>query len=202
VAARRQPVGVITLSRQIGAGETTIAPAVAERLGWECVDHKILDREVEETGLILPYVVHYDERLPGRIDAWGHPDEAERYFAALRRIAATFAAVGKVVLVGRGANFLLGEADALHFRLIADMPYRIRRVMEVRWVNEGPAKEIIARSDRDRAEFVRHYFKADWDDPVHYHAVLNTSMMGMETVVDRIVDAASDRWNLRKEPVL
>lgn len=36
-----------TILQQIGAGETTIAPAVAERLGWECIDRQILDREAE-----------------------------------------------------------------------------------------------------------------------------------------------------------
>src|SRR5438067_13378941 len=133
-------MGMITISRQIGAGETTIAPAVAKELGWQCVDQQILDREIEETGITLPYVLHYDERIPGRIEAWRHPHEAEKYFHALRRIMGELARQGDVVIVGRGANFFLKEADALHFRLIADMAFRIRRVMEVRWVNEGPAR--------------------------------------------------------------
>lgn len=187
-------VGVITISREIGAGETTVAPAVAERLGWECIDHRILDREVEETGIILPHVFHYDERVPGTIEAWRHPNETEKYFAALKRIMEEFAAKGDVVIVGRGANFILSNYDVLHYRLIADMPFRIRRVMEARWVNEGPARAIISDSDRDRAEFVRHYFHADWADPLHYHAVLNTSKLGVETVVERLVTAARARW--------
>lgn len=189
-------MGIITISRQIGAGETTIAPAVAERLGWECVDRQILDREVAETGIALPYVVHYDERAPGRVEGGRHSVDSERYFAALQRILRSYADTGNVVIVGRGANFILKDYDALHYRLIADMPYRIRRVMEVRWVNEGPARDIIAQSDRDRAEFVRHYFGADVNSPEHYHAVLNTSMMGIDTAVERIVAAARDRWNL------
>lgn len=189
-------MGIITISREIGAGETAIAPVVAERLGWECVDHKIIDREVEETGITLPYVIHYDERVPGLGDSWRRPGEAERYFEALRRIVGEYAARGNVVIVGRGANFLLAEADALHFRLIADMPYRVRRVMEGRWVNEGPARAIIAESDHDRGAFAQRFFKADWTAPVHYHAVYNTSRLGIETVVDRMVSMARERWGL------
>ncbi len=193
-------MGIITISRQIGAGETTIAPAVAERLGWECIDHKILDREVEETGIKLPYVVHYDEHAPGLLESWQHPQEAERYFHALTRIMKEFADQDNVVIVGRGANFILKEYDALHFRLVADMAFRIRRVMEVRWVNEGPAREIIRQSDHDRAAFHRHYFKADWDDPLHYHAVLNTSKLGIEATIERILAAAELHWpELEKE---
>lgn len=187
-------MGIITISRQIGAGETTIAPAVAKQLAWTCVDNEILDREVEETEIAMPYVVHFDERIPGKIEAWRHPQEADKYFYALKRIMEEFAEQGNAVIVGRGANFLLADKDALHFRLIADMPFRIRRVMEVRWVNDGPARDIIAQSDKDRSEFIRHYFHADWDNPEHYHAVLNTSKLGIDTVIERMVAAAKSRW--------
>lgn len=193
-------MGIITISRQLGAGETTIAPAVAQRLGWECVDRQILDREVEETGIALPYVVHCDERSPVRGEKGRGTLDSDRYFSALQRILESYAQKGDVVIVGRGANFILKDYDALHYRLIADLPYRIRRVMEVRWVNEAPAREIIAQNDRDRAEFVRHYFGADVNSPEHYHVVFNTSMLGIETVIDRIVAAARDRWNLPAEP--
>ena len=187
-------MGIITISRQIGAGETAIAPAVAERLGWEYVDHKILDREVEETGIRLPCVVHYDEYAPGLLESWQHPYEAEKYFQALRRIMEAYAAQGNVVIVGRGGNFLLKDADALHVRLVADMAFRIMRVMEVRWVNEGPARAIIRQSDDDRAAFFRHYFQADGSDPLHYDCVLNTSRIGTAGAVDTIVEAARQRW--------
>lgn len=192
-------MGIITISRQIGAGETTIAPEVARRLGWECLDRKLLDRLVAETGISLPYVAHYDERIPGKIEAWRHPGETEKYFQVLRRILQEYAQKGNAVIVGRGGNFFLRDADALHYRLIAPLPFRIQRVMEVRWVNEGPARETIAQSDRDRAEFIQHYFRADWDNPEHYHAVLNTARLGIETVTEWIVEAARRRWGASDE---
>jgi cytidylate kinase len=187
-------MGVITISRQIGAGETSIAPAVAEQLGWECIDNKLLDREVEETGVTLPSVTHYDEHVPGLLESWQHPHEAEKYFHALRRIVEEYAAKGNVVIVGRGGNFILEEAEALHVRLVADMAFRIQRVMEIRWVNEGPAREIIRQTDHDRAAFHRHYFKADWEDPLRYHMVLNPSRLGIEGAIETLVAAARVRW--------
>lgn len=190
-------MGVITISRQLGAGETSIAPAVAERLGWEYVDHNLLDRAVEETGSTLPRVVHFDERAPGLLESWQHPFEADKYFHALKRIFQEYAKKGDVILVGRGGNFLLKDADALHVRLVADMAFRIQRVMEIRWVNEGPAREIIRQSDHDRAAFHRHYFHADWDDPLNYHLVCNTSRLGISTVIELLVAVAHMRWGIR-----
>ncbi len=163
-------MGIITISRQIGAGETTIAPAVAEKLGWECVDNKLLDRQVEETGIKLPDVVHHDEHAPGILESWQRPREAERYFQALRKIVMEYAEHGNVVIVGRGANFILSDADAIHSRLIADMPSRIRRVMDIRWVNDGPAREIIRQSDHDRAG-IRNDLGTFRPDSQVYHSV-------------------------------
>ena len=190
-------MGVITISRQIGAGETTIAPTVASRLGWECIDRKLLDREMDETGINV--VSHYDERDPGVIESWQHPLYAGKYFQALERLVAEYASQGNVILVGRGANFLLKEKDALHVRLVADMPFRIQRVMELRWVNEQPARDIIAQSDRDRLTFCKHHFKEDWNDPIHYDLALNTAKVGIENAVELIVSAAHLRWPAQVE---
>ncbi len=189
-------MGIITISRQIGAGESAVARAVAEELGWECADKQILNKEVENTGVKLPYVIHFDERLPEKGEAPPNINDHEIYFKALQTIIMEYADKGNVVIVGRGANFILKDYDALHYRLIADLPYRIRRVMETRWVNEGPARYIIEQNDKDRASFIRRYFQADWEDPVHYHAVLNTSKLGLDTVIERIVAAAKSHWSL------
>jgi cytidylate kinase len=187
-------LGIITISRQIGAGETAIAPAVAERLGWECIDKTLLDREVEETGVAMPYVMHHDEHVPGFVESWQHPREAAKYFGAVKRVVREFADRGNIVIVGRGATWLLDKYDALHVRLIADMGFRLDRVMENRWVNEGPAREIIRQSDRDKAAYYRHFFDLDWSDPLHYHLVLNSSKLGIARTVDGLVAAARLRW--------
>src|SRR5262249_14197338 len=144
------------LAHEVASVEETVAKLQAQPLPESVI------REVEETGITMPYVVHYDEHAPGLLETWQHPHEAEKYVHALKRIMEEYAAKGNAILVGRGAHFILKDADALHIRLVADMSYRIQRVMEVRWVNEAPAKEIIRQNDHDRAAFHRHYFRADW----------------------------------------
>lgn len=176
-------MGIITISRQLGAGDTVVAQAVAQRLGWECVDKQFFHQQVAAAGVAL---------ITG--------GERERYFMAIRRMVEDYAARGNMVILGRGANFVLKGRDALHFRLIADMPSRITRVMQARWVAEDRAAEIIAESDRDRAEFVQLCFHADVNAAEHYHAVLNTGLLGVDTVVERIVGMALDRWGHEWEP--
>jgi cytidylate kinase len=185
---------VICISRQIGAGETTIAPALAERLGWRCIDHQILDREVAETGAGLPTITHFDEHAPGLIESWAHPHEAERYFHALKRIMHEYAEEGNVILVGRGSGFILRGTDQLHVRLIAEMPFRLRRVMEIRWASEQHAHEIIRHNDHDRAQFHRRFLNVDWNDPLCYDLVIPTSTLGIERSIDLLAAVARDRW--------
>jgi cytidylate kinase len=187
-------MGIITISRQIGAGETTIAPAVAEALGWKCIDHQILDRQVAQTGASLPRITHFDEYAPGLIESWTHPNEAERYFRALKSIVAEYAESGNVVLVGRGGGVLLSGSDSLHVRLIADLPFRLLRVMEIRWASEHRAREIIQQNDHDRAAFHRKFLDADWNDPLQYDLVIPTSRLGIDRAIDTLVSIAKSRW--------
>jgi len=194
-------MGIICISRQIGAGETTIAPAVAQALGWKCIDHQILDREVAETGATLPKVANFDENAPGLIESWTHPREADQYFDTLKRILTEYASDGNVVLVGRGAGFILDHFDRLHVRLIAEMPFRIKRVMEIRWASEHHAQEIIRQNDHDRAAFHRKFLGVDWNDPTGYDLVVPTSRLGVKRAIEAIVSVARSRWPA-KEPAI
>lgn len=184
-------MGVICISRQIGAGETTIAPAVAQALGWQCIDHQILDREVAETGASLPKVSHFDEYAPGLIESWTHPHEADRYFEALQKIVKTAAETGNAVIVGRGAGFILRDKRILHVRLIADMPFRVHRVIEIRWASEHHAHEIIRQNDHDRAAFHRKFFEVNWNDHLNYDLVVATSHAGVKRTIEMLATLGS-----------
>lgn len=185
---------MICISRQIGAAETTIAPVVAERLGWRCIDHQFFDREVAETGASLPSVSHFDEHAPGLIESWTHPHEAEQYFTVLKRVVLEYAGQGNVILVGRGSGFIAQNADRLHVKLIADMPFRLKRVMEIRWASESHAREIIRQNDHDRAAFHKRFLDLDWADPLAYDLVIPSSTLGIERTIDALVGIAKQRW--------
>lgn len=179
-------MGIITISRQLGAGETTIAPALANRLGWRLVDHEFLDREAKLAGVSVPHAEHWDERDPTlmeRLHRQGH--EFAAFLKSSRKVMQELADEGNVVIVGRGGNLLLhGNSDALHVRFIADMPYRVKRVMEIRWLAEESARDLIARSDREKAAFYRHVFQVDWADPMLYDLVIRTDLVGFQPTVD------------------
>jgi cytidylate kinase len=181
-------MGIVTISRLIGAGETSIAPALAARLGWQVADQGIMNRESEITGISLPHALHWDEHDPSLIDRLhGYGAQFASFLQSSRQVMQELAAQDNVVIIGRGGNFLLrGHPNALHVRLIADMPYRISRVMEVRWIDESAARDVIAKNDRNAALFHRHVFRADPNDPMLYDIVLRTDILGNDRAVDLI----------------
>lgn len=92
---------------------------------------------------------------------------------------------GNVIVIGRGGNILLrGHPDTIHVRLIADLPFRIRRVMEVRWISEQPAREAVIKNDDNGSLFYKNVFRADPNDPLLYDLVLRTDILGIPRIVD------------------
>ena len=181
-------MGVITISHMDGCGERTIGEKVAESLGWPFVDKQIIDQEVEKTGFSRP-----DEHAPSFFERLERRRHADAYFHALAEIMHEFAA-GQAVILGRGGNFVLRGLDALHVRLVASMAYRVHQVQVERLCNPEPARAFIAESDRSRAAFMRHYFRADWNDPLLYDMTLNVSYLGQDRVVELLLATARWRW--------
>jgi hypothetical protein len=42
-------------------------------------------------------------------------------------------------------------------------------------------------TDRNRARYHRQYYDRDWTDPVNYHMVLNTGVLGLEGATGAVV---------------
>jgi len=150
-----------------GCAERIIGQQVAGALGWAFVDRQIIDQEMEKTGYSRPEVVHLDEHAPSFFERLERRRHADAYFHALAEIMHEYAS-GNAVILGRGGNFILRGADALHVRLVASIAFRVRQVQTERLCNPEPARAFIAESDRSRAAFMRHYFRADWNDPLLY----------------------------------
>ena len=75
---------------------------------------------------------------------------------------------GGVVILGRGANYLLGGSPAYRIRVVAPLETRIRNLMDSIGMSENQAREEIRTIDHDRAQFVKRYFQKNIDDPTEY----------------------------------
>jgi CMP/dCMP kinase len=185
---------ILTLARELGAGESGFAPTLAQRLGLRCYDRALLEQEALRMGVLEIEVEQIDEQPASVFDRFRPGNLHRRYFEVLGQLMDDLAARGDVLIVGRGGcRFLRERARAFHVRLVATTPIRLRRVMEYRWLAEGPARKLIADSDHRRRRFHRDYFEFDWSDPLGYCVTVNTGRLG-HGAVDLVARAAERFW--------
>lgn len=201
---------LITISREFGAGGSLVAGHAARALGWRLVDNDFVAQVAARAGLPESEVALHDERAPGfrewlvRALSRAVPELvtttvqaplAELEEASLVKVTESvvgdLAAAGRVVLVGRAASAVLArKEDALHVRVIAPRPDRIRVVMARHNLDPAAAQRLMEQTDQNRQRYHREYYDRDWADPAHFHLVLNTGLLGYDGAGDVIVDRA------------
>ena len=189
------PRRVLTLSREIGAGEQGFPPTLGQRLGMHVYDRELLEQEAVGLGVPEAELEKIDERGAGIFKRFRPGSIYQRYFEVLGQLMHELAERGDVILVGRGGSRILRDAPrAFHVRLVAPMPVRVRRVMEYRWVQESIAKKMIADSDSRRSNFCESYLGADWSSPLEYDLTVNSGRLG-PTAVETVGLAAERHWS-------
>lgn len=98
---------------------------------------------------------------------------------------------GKVLFLGQGAQVLLRDyPGVLHVRIVAPLKHRIAVLRAREGLSHTAALRQIRASDRERAEYVRRFHNARWNDPALYHLVINTAFVPVPLAVDLVVTAA------------
>ena len=185
---------VLTLSRELGAGEQGFPPTLGERLGMQVYDRELLEQEAVRLGVPEAELEKIDERGAGIFQRFRPGSIYQRYFEVLGQLMHELAGRGDVILVGRGGSRILrDDPRAFHVRLVAPMPLRVRRVMEYRWVQESVAKKLIADSDSRRSSFCESYLGADWSSPLEYDLTVNSGRLGL-IAVEAVGLAAERHW--------
>jgi cytidylate kinase len=200
---------IITLSRQYLAGADKVAKAVADGLGWTVVDDAFIEALAERSGFDLEDVKSLEERVPTFMerfaqssalsmpellasapDAIGEP-EAIRLAHVTRKLVAELGRRDRVVLVGRAAAAVLArERNAIHALLVASVDHRVKEAMRRYGMKESQARTAVADRDRSRARYHLELYQRVWLDPVNYHFVLNTELLGIDGAAAMILSRA------------
>lgn len=190
---------IITISRQFGAGGSTIGRAVSKRLGYYYCDKDMILRAALESGSLTPQEVsRYDEKVPTEFgfgqslfDFYNKPLD-ERLFNAQREAVRRVAEKGRCVIVGRNANIILQEFDrTLHVFVAASLRFRIRILQErMPGVSEDRILEDIHTVDRARKKYCKHYTNTEFGNADYYDLCVKSSSLGIEKCIDMICEAA------------
>ncbi|HQB82974.1 MAG TPA: cytidylate kinase-like family protein [Candidatus Rifleibacterium sp.] len=112
------------------------------------------------------------------------------YYEVLAQVIKEICEKSNVVILGRGGSQILKDrSDTLHVRIVADRSERIQHVMKEQNLEQAKAEEVVSRKDEAAANFIYDFFDADWNDPHHYHMILNTSRIAPEKCIEMILNA-------------
>ena len=127
---------------------------------------------------------NYFDRLLG--DDKGYITE-EIYEETLINVISSIAQEGNVIILGRGGQFILKDhKDAFHILLVANRTDRINFLIQEHKLSTQKAKLLIDKYEKRRKSLFKRFHKAGYDNPEHYHLVINTSHVSMEKALDLI----------------
>lgn len=185
----------IAVSRETGAGGSEIARMVGRKLGWDILDKEIVDYLASEFGTPRSLIELADEKeiswIQDIFTSWieGLGIASSAYVHRLHELILLAAHHGNVVLVGRGARFILPRERGLSVRILAPLDFRVERVVMLRGLSVKEAREFVDESDHEREAFVKEYFHHSSTDPHMYDLVINVEKMVQEDAADLIVGA-------------
>ncbi len=197
------PVRVITIEREYGSGGANIAKQIAERLQWKLWDENITAEIARAANVDVEVTQRCDERVDPllyrlfKAYARGSYERAlsfsdhqsfdtDRMVAMLHTVIEDIASRGNCVIVGRGSPYILrNRPDAFHVFVYAPAEEKIRRLKNI-GKSEREAMQLVEEVDRDRSDFIRHYFKKEWPCRALYNMMIN-SKFGDEFVVDSVL---------------
>lgn len=196
----------ITISRQAGCGAAQVAERLAQLLKgrdtatavpWTVFDRNLIEQVLQDHNLPVRFAKFLPEDQVSEIrnamdELFGlHPSVwtmAEQSAETVLRLVQ----LGNVILIGRGANMITARmAGVFHVRLVAPLADRIEHARQYYNMTREQARDFVAREDKGRERYLKRYFAASVDDPMHYHLVINTSLVSYEAAAGLIFVAAT-----------
>lgn len=185
----------ITIAREPGSGGAPIAKAVADKLGFTLINEQIVDDIASSTKQRKEIIKAVDEKHRSRLEDMVHsmlnPEYIDdvKYVTELAKVILAYALKGRVVILGRGANFITPFAKGLHVSITAPAAVRVKRAMDFEGLSEAKAKEVIAKIEAERRLFVKQYFRKEITKSNAYDLTLNTTYFQVNEARDVIIEA-------------
>jgi cytidylate kinase len=198
-------IRAVTISRQAGCGAVVVAQKLAECLQarkahngsqWTVFDRNLVERVLEEHNLPQRLAKFMPENWTSEIediidDLFGLHPPTEILVRQTAETILRLAKLGNMIIIGRGANVITAKLDSVfHVRLVAPLERRVERIEESDHLDQAGALELIRREDKGRTRYLKKYYHKDINDPLLYHLVINTGLVGYEGAA-RIIETAA-----------
>ncbi len=191
---------VITIAREYGSGGHLLGEMLAKELGIKLYDKEFITLAAQKSGIDKDYITANEQSIPSfwlkciLSQSCEAPLESslstdDVLFVAESKIIQEVAARESCVIVGRCADFILGnQPKVIKVFCYSDLASACKRCIGEYGIKEEAAETEIKRINRNRIAHYEYYTGMKWGEPHHYHLMLNTGTIGLKTACTLIKD--------------
>jgi hypothetical protein len=185
---------VVTISRNFGALGKEVGQLLADTLEVRCCDRYILQEVARRADIDEDLVRVLDEHISHIDKHWWEgllrkdTFTYEDYYKHLVKTVLSISLRGGVI-IGRGANLILGPERAFRVRIVGTPHQCARRVADRENIDPDEAMQKVIDVDKERAEYISKLYEKDIDDPLSYDLVLNSDRYDRIQLVELILEA-------------
>ncbi|MBD5175572.1 MAG: cytidylate kinase-like family protein [Bacteroidales bacterium] len=196
---------VITVGRSFGSGGRALGKLIADKLGIEFYDKKLLVKAAEKAGYNLEYFEKNEERAPSIMggiipfsmgyypmswigDTSGNGSDA--IYRAQSEFIHELAADQPCVIVGRSSDYILRDVDnVVNIFVHAPIDACVDRIVERgECADRNKARVLAERTNKLRANFYNFYTDRRWGHADTYDLCVDSSKLPLEQLADYVID--------------
>lgn len=202
---------VITISREVGSGGGTVGRKLAEKLGVNYSDKRLLKELEERFNLTSEGIEHlkkkkknwfadlFNQVSPSNKTSFKVGDytfsreykeavTVQDIFDAEKEILNAFADEGSCVIAGRSAFFVLKDRpNKVDIFITASKEHRIERIMAKQGMTREEAIDLMEKTDKGRDNYVQRYTGLSRYDMRNYDIILDMDYLTEDEAVEKIV---------------
>ena len=195
---------IYTIGREFGSGGREVGEKLAAKLGIKLYDKELLQQAAKDSGFCEEIFENNDEKPTNSflyslvMDTYSVSGYSAAPFLDMplnhKVFLAQFETIKKIaekescVIVGRCADYALSDnPDCINIFIHADLDVRIKNVSRNLNITENKARDIINKTDKQRASYYNYYTSKKWGDSKSYNLSLDAGKLGTDNCVEMIL---------------
>ncbi len=158
---------------------------VAERLDYRCLARDVLIEASKEFNIPEVKLTQALEDAPSFFERF--TQEKKEYISYIQAALINHFKADNIVYHGLAGHFFVKDIPhVLKVRIITDLEYRIKFVMERDKITRDRAIDFLDKVDSSRRKWGQYLYGINIEDPSLYDIVINFEKLSLETAVDII----------------
>ena len=195
---------IYTIGRAYGRGGREVGEKLAAKLGIKLYDKELLQQAEKDRGFCEEIFENHDEKPTNSflyslvMDTYSVSGYSAAPFLDMplnhKVFLAQFETIKKIaekescVIVGRCADYALSDnPNCINVFIHADLDVRIKNVSRNLNITENKARDIINKTDKQRASYYNYYTSKKWGDSKSYNLSLDAGKLGTDNCVEMIL---------------